>query len=186
MYWLKKKNPVFFYVQIVLVRKRVGLVTQNAHDAEKLGQFSFLVLIGRIFDSTSRRYWRVLVSLFILSSTLGLAEEAADPAHQSLDEGVAGARLAVQTLHLQQLPLQRLAESSSHVALQLRAHAQDGRMSENAASRCQIKENLKKKTRARYQVQVLLTDAGKAEATPSARLESAERAWEEKKAKSST
>lgn len=52
-----------------------------------------------------------------------LPEEAADPADQSLDEGVAGADLAVQTLHLQQLPLKSLPESSSHVALQLLAHA---------------------------------------------------------------
>lgn len=38
-------------------------------------------------------------------SALGLSEEAPDPADQGLDEGVAGADLAVQALHLQQLPL---------------------------------------------------------------------------------
>lgn len=54
-----------------------------------------------------------------LVSALGLAEQAPDPADQGLDEGVAGADLAVQALHLQQLPLQGLSEARRHVALQL-------------------------------------------------------------------
>lgn len=55
-------------------------------------------------------------------SAFGLSEQAADPANQGLDEGVAGAHLAVQTLHLQQLPLQSLSETCGHVALQLHSH----------------------------------------------------------------
>lgn len=117
------------YFQIVLVRKNVGLVTQNAQsDAKKIkgcGHFSFLLLLSRGFYSTSKAllegFGQSIHFLWELS-TLGLPEEAADPANQSLDEGVAGAYLAVQTLHLQQLPLKSLPESSSHVALQLRAH----------------------------------------------------------------
>lgn len=58
------------------------------------------------------------------ASAFGLSEQAADPANQSLDEGVTGADLAVQTLHLQQLPLQSLSETCCHVALQLHSHKQ--------------------------------------------------------------
>ena len=45
------------------------------------------------------------------TSALGASEEAADPSDQGLDEGVAGADLPVQTLHLQQLPLESLPEA---------------------------------------------------------------------------
>lgn len=58
----------------------------------------------------------------VFVSAFGLSEQSADPANQSLDEGVAGADLAVQTLHLQQLPLQSLSETCPHVALQLHTH----------------------------------------------------------------
>lgn len=57
-------------------------------------------------------------------SAFGLSEQAADPAHQGLDEGVAGSHLAVQALHLQQLPLQSLSETRRHVALQLQSHTE--------------------------------------------------------------
>lgn len=53
------------------------------------------------------------------ASALGLSEQTADPANQGLDESVARADLAVQTLHLQQLPLQSFSETCCHVALQL-------------------------------------------------------------------
>ena len=67
-----------------------------------------------------------------VSSALGLSEQAADPADQGLDEGVAGADLAVQTLHVQQLPLQSLSETCGHVALQLRGTSirQEGEVQE--------------------------------------------------------
>lgn len=69
-------------------------------------------------------------------SALGLSQEAADPANQSLDEGVAGADLAVQALHLQELPLQSLSETCSHVTLQLHTHThtQGGDMAEGSAT----------------------------------------------------
>lgn len=69
----------------------------------------------------------VLASLCVLvffASALGLSEQSADPADQGLDKSVAGANLAVQTLHLQQLPLQSLSETCGHVALQLHSHRQ--------------------------------------------------------------
>lgn len=62
--------------------------------------------------------------LCVSASAFGLSEQTTDPANQSLDEGVAGADLAVQTLHLQKLPLQNLSETSGHVALQLHSHKQ--------------------------------------------------------------
>lgn len=58
-------------------------------------------------------------------SAFGLSQQAADPADQSLDKSIARADLAVQALHLQQLPLQGLPKSCSHVAFQLQSHRQE-------------------------------------------------------------
>ncbi|KAG7214927.1 hypothetical protein INR49_005202 [Caranx melampygus] len=47
-------------------------------------------------------------------STFGLSEQATDPPNQGLDEGVSGADLAVQALHIQQLSLQSFSKTCSH------------------------------------------------------------------------
>lgn len=66
--------------------------------------------------------WPVFVFVCLCASAFRLTQQATDPANQGLDEGVAGADLAVQTLHLQQLPLQSLSETCGHVTLQLHSH----------------------------------------------------------------
>lgn len=102
----------------------------------------------------------------VSASAFGLSEQATNPADQGLDEGVAGADLAVQTLHLQQLPLQSLSETCGHVALQLHSCKQDKtegsgiiwvvtniRKHYSCAHVCQL-------TAISYQVKVLLADSG--------------------------
>lgn len=80
-------------------------------------RFSFDMKLGNLGLGQS-------LDLCVSASAFGLSEQTTDPANQSLDESVAGADLAVQTLHLQKLPLQNLSETCGHVALQLRSHKQ--------------------------------------------------------------
>lgn len=69
--------------------------------------------------SFSIKYLYCLQSL-CLWSVFWLSEQPSDPADQGLDEGVSRAGLTVQSLQLQQLPLQSLSKAGSHLALQLR------------------------------------------------------------------
>lgn len=70
---------------------------------------------------------RQSLCLFAFASAFVLPEQATDSANQGLDEGVSGADLAVQALHLQQLPLQSFSKACSHVTLQLCPHKQGKR-----------------------------------------------------------
>lgn len=88
-------------------------------------KLEFLGTFGRGFHSIRNWEFGQSLYLWVFISAFGLSEKATNPADQGLDEGVAGADLAVQALHLQQLPLQSLSETCGHVALQLHSRKQD-------------------------------------------------------------